>query len=578
MFLSRIIAAGVLAILGLADAVAAQVENRFGLVAPMRDGVKLSADLWMPATPGKYPTLVIRTPYMKAMPLLKYPELGQYFASRGYIVFLQDVRGRGDSDGDFNFFFQEAQDGFDTIEWIARQPWSNGRVGMMGVSYLATVQWLAAREKPPHLVCMAPTAAAGRYQDELPWVGGAFRTQWSLGWLNGTSGRNQQGNTQGVDWQKVLNHRPLLTADSVLGRPMRLYREFIQNAGNNAYWRRIQFSPEDFAKIDIPTLTVTGWFDADQPGALFYWRGLQERSPSKDKHFLVSGPWDHVQTFNGGSTKLGAMEFTTESIIDNKALHVAFFDWCLKGSAPKFVAPRARVYVTGANVWRELDNYPPANAKPQQLYLTSGGRANSLVGDGKLSWQAPASDPPDQFTYDPKKPVPSDLAGEYLAIDRRPIERRDDVLVYTSDSLTSAIEVMGNIVVNLEAASDARDTDFTAVLTDVYPDGSAVALGPYVGIRRGRYRKGMDREEMLTPGQAEKFQIELFDIAHSFQPGHRIRLEISSSAAPLYNPNQNTGNPVATDTVWRIARQIVYHDRVRASAITLPVVNRTAIP
>src|ERR1043166_4403456 len=574
----RALGGSVLLVAGLAAAAFAQARPRFGVMIPQRDGVKLAADMWLPEAPGKYPTILIRTPYLKTMALLKAAELGKYFGSRGYALVVQDTRGRGDSEGQFDFFFPEGPDGYDTIEWLAGQPWSQGKRGVVGVSYLGTVQWLAAREHPPHLVCIAPTAPAGRWLEELPYQGGAFGHRWALNWLNGTSGRTQQGNTEGIDWDKVLAHRPLLTADSVMGRPMRLYREFLQNPLMASYWKRIQFTPEDFTRIDIPTLTVTGWYDGDQPGAMFYWRGLMANAPAKDKHFLLAGPWTHAQTFAGGSEKVGDTELTPESVVDNRAIHAAFFDWCLKGTSQRFDAPRARVYVTGANVWRTFDAYPPANSAPRQLYLQSGGRANSIEGDGRLSWTAPVEQPPDRYTYDPKHPTPGSIGGESLSNDRRPIQRRDDVLVYTSEPLTEPLEIIGDVRVNLQASTDALDTDFTAVLSDVFPDGRALKLGPRIGILRARYHNGFVKEELLTPNKAERFPIELFDIAHSFQPGHRIRLEIASSAAPEFNPNQNTGNPVATDTVWKVARQIVYHDRARASAITLPVVSRPATP
>jgi len=557
----------------------AQVRSQFGVMIPMRDGVKLAADLWLPSAPGTYPSILIRTPYMKTMGLLHPPEMGKYFATRGYVLVVQDTRGRGDSEGSFDFFFPEGPDGYDTIEWLAAQPWSNGRVGMMGVSYMGTVQWLAARDRPPHLSCIAPTAAAGRWLEELPYQGGAFAHQFALDWLNGTSGRiSQDGNAGGIGWERVLAHRPLLTADSVMGRPMRLYREWVQNPLLNAYWKRIQFGPEDFGKIDIPTLTVTGWYDGDQPGALFYWRGLMAGAPRKDQHFLLAGPWTHVQTFAGGELQLGETKFTPESILDHKALHAAFFDWCLKGSSLSVDFPRARIYVTGANVWRSYPSYPPPGSAARPLYLHSGGRANSLDGDGRLSWTAPGDQPPDRYTYDPKHPTPSDGADESLAIDRRPVQRRDDVLVYTGEPLAEPVEVIGNVVVNLHASSDATDTDFTAVLSDVQPDGRALRLGMTIGIRRARYRNGYDKEELLTPNRAEMFRIELYDIAHSFQPGHRIRLEVSSSAAPQFNPNQNTGRPVATDTTWQVAHQTIYHDRAHASVINLPMVSRPPSP
>jgi putative CocE/NonD family hydrolase len=499
-------------------------------------------------------------------------EWAHYFASRGYVFAIQDARGRGDSEGTFDPFFGEGKDGYDTIEWLAGQPWSNGRVGTLGPSYLGTAQWLAAREHPPHLTCMAPTASAGRWFEEFPYLGGAFAEAAALAWVNEISGRmDQEANLENLNWAKVLAHRPLLTADSVMGRMMPLYRDWLTNSTTGPYWDRLRFRPEDFAGIDIPTLTMTGWYDADQPGSLFYWRGLLAYAPKRDRHFLVVGPWRHVEAFRGGSTKVGDSEFSAASILDSRATHLAFFDWCLKGESLGFETPRARIYVTGANVWRAFDSYPPPTATQQELYLTSGGRANSSGGDGKLNWER-ADSPPDRFTFDPMNPVPGNL--EDWGLDRRAVQRRDDVLVYTSDVLKEPLEVIGSVVVNLQAASDARDTDFTAVLSDVGTDGRALTLGPLVGIRRARYRGGYDREVLLTPGKVEVFRIELFDIAHSFEPGHRLRLDISSSAAPNYNPNQNTGNAVATDIDWKVAHQTVYHDRTRASAITLPVMLR----
>jgi len=559
---------------------AAQVATRFGVMTPMRDGVKLASDVWLPSAPGRYPVILIRTPYLRTMPELQVPKLGRYFASHGYVFVVQDVRGRGDSEGKFDFFFQEEQDGYDTVEWLAAQPFSNGRVGMMGVSYLGTVQWLAAKAHPSHLVCMAPTAPAGQYLNELPFDGGAFEHAWALNWINGVSGRISQGpNLAGLDMAAVLAHRPLLTADSAMGRPMGLYRDFLTHPLMTDYWQRIQFTPDDFKSITIPTLTVTGWFDGDQPGALFYWRGLEQYGADRGRHWLVAGPWTHVQTFVGGATRVGDMEFSPQSVIDNKALHLEFFDWCLKQSAPSFDQPKVRIYVPGLEAWQTFDHYPPKQVQDRTLYLSSGGRANSMAGDGALSWEAPGDQPPDHFTYDPKRPVPAAVSPEGgLGEDRRPIQRRDDVLVYTSEALTEPLEIAGNVTVSLQAATDGRDTDFTAVLTDVYPDGRAVKLGPKVGIRRGRYRFGPTREVLLEPGKVATFPIDLHDVAHRFEAGHRIRIEIASSAAPAYNPNQNTGNPIATDTTWRVARQTVYHDRTRASSVTLPVMGKRLVP
>ena len=556
------------------DSIAAQtdVRQRFGISTPMRDGVELVSDLWLPGEEGRYPTVLVRTPYLKAK--ARWVTLGHAFARKGYAFIVQDGRGRGDSQGEFGFFFTDAEDGYDTIDWIAQQGWSNGRVGMMGGSYRATVQWLAAREGARNLTCMFPQAAAARYFDEIPYTGGAFRMEWAIGWINGTSGRiGQNENLVLTDRDAVFAHRPLITMDSVMGRVMPLYRDFLRHSTEDPYWDRILFDDEDFQGIDIPALTVTGWFDADQPGAFHYWRGMRGHSPGADKQYLLAGPWDHGETRTGGTARIGELD-RPGSVVDIDGLAMEWFDWCLKGDgAGDFDFPRARVYLTGANEWLELEDYPPPGVEERRLYLHSEGSANSIFGDGILSWDAPGDEEADSYTYDPRHPVPSGPAGD--GEDQRAVQRRDDVLVYTSDVLTEPLTVLGKVFVTVHAATDAADTDFTAKLTDVYPDGRAVklAVNP-AGVIRARYRLGRDQEVLVEPGTPHRYEIELFDLGHTFLPGHRARIEVSSSASPFVNPNQNTGNAVATDMVWRTAHQTIYHDRERPSFVRLPVLPR----
>jgi len=294
---------------------------------------------------------------------------------------------------------------------------------------------------------------------------------------------------------------------------------------------------------------------------------MAAHNAENQEHYLIIGPWTHAQTYLGGALAVGDMELAPQSVIGIQEVRRKFFDYCLKGATPSFDEPRARVYVTGADEWRELNVYPPPRSQPTPLYLHSGGRANTSDGDGTLSWDAPDDERPDHYTYDPRRPQ----GGRGHAEDRRPLQRRDDVLVYTTDALADAVEIIGRVFVNLHASSDALDTDFMARLSDVYPDGRVVGLGPTTGVRRARYRNGYQRTELLTPNKPELFQIELFDIGHRFLPGHRIRIEITSSD-PVVNPNQNTGNPIATDTEWKTANQTVYHDRLRLSHVLLPVI------
>ncbi|MGC1302390.1 MAG: CocE/NonD family hydrolase [Caulobacteraceae bacterium] len=545
----------------------------FDVRTPMRDGVELSSDVWLPDADGKYPVILVRLPYIKTTEFLKSAEFGAYFARHGYAYVVQDTRGRGDSDGKFDFYFPEAKDGYDSIEWLARQPWSNGRVCMMGVSYLATVQWLAAKEKPPHLVCIAPTSPNGRYLDEAPTIGGAFLMSWALHWIDDTSGRISEGaDAAATDWTKVYAHRPLLTMDEALGRRMPLYRNMLAHDTLDDYWKPIQLGPDDFSKIDIPVMTYTGWFDGDQTGALYYWQGMHARKGGARDEYLVIGPWTHIQSYLGGSEKIGDLDLAKDAVIDNKAMHLAFFDHYLKQSTDRLDWPNVRVYVTGANVWRSFDAWPVPGGHEARIYLTSGGRANTADGDGALEWSA-ASGAPDAYAYDPKSPVPMELDYSTFAGDRRKVEGRQDVLVYTSKTLDKPVEIIGEAAVELYAASDARDTDFVATISDVQPNGEAILLGSRpVGAVRARYRNGRSATpQLLTPGEVVRYRIQLGAIGHAFLPGHRIRIDISSSASPMYNPNQNTGNPIATDTEWKTAHQRIFHDKDHPSALVLPI-------
>ena len=546
-----------------------QVRQKFDVRMPMRDGAELSADIWLPEKEGKYPAILVRTPYTKVDRQPRFPDFGKFFAERGYVFILQDVRGRGDSDGEFNFFFSDGNDGYDAIEWIAQQEWCNGKVGTSGPSYMGGAQWVAARERPPHLVCMLSTAPAGNYFDAFIYHQGAWGSSW-LTWLNITSARTFQTNFFGMDMNKIMQHRPLITMDSAMGREMRLYREWLTHSTLDEYWKPLILTKKDYKNIDLPVLHVTGWFDVGLIGMQKYWENMNRYSPAKDKQYILIGPWDHTQTWVGGGTKIGEMEFTDESIIDTKELHLAFFEHYLKGTGPEFNHPNAKIYVTGINVWREFDEFPPAQVENTPLYLHSGGEANTIDGDGELAWNKPMKENPDTFTYDPQNPV---RANYGYAVDCREVEERQDVLVYTTEVLEEPIEIIGETSVNLYASSDALDTDFTARLLDVYPDGRAVNLGAETvgGIIRARYRNGYEKEEFLESNKPELFNIKLFYMGHTFLAGHKIRVEISSSATPDYFPNQNTGNPVATDTEWKIANQTIYHDKTRPSHIVLPI-------
>jgi len=599
------------------------VKSMVDLKTSMRDGVELVSDIWLPQEEGQYPVIIIRTPYGRSAAYMNYTGMGEYFANQGYVFMVQDVRGKGDSEGDFNFLFQEGQDGYDTVEWAANQSWSNGRVGMMGSSYTGAAQWLTAREKPPHLVCIAPTSATGRYMEEIPSIGGVFYMGWALPWTLANNGRSMDSNTENINWTNVFNHRPLINADEVTGTQVPLYRQFLEHSTLDDYWMRIQFTDQDFTTLNLPAMTTSGWFDTHQPGALFYWKGMKNNSTSETDQYLIIGPWTNNGTFQTGdqTSKIGDLSVSGAQA-DVYARHLAFFDSYLKNStsSPKISSPnntstssnsnsnetnnnfnlsRVTIYLTGLSKWINLTEYPPEDINLTPLYLASGGQANTYQGNGFLSWNLikPSSNnsntqsdiassntstntspntslnaSSDSYTYDPANP--RSVAMGNFAVNSLNTENRSDVLIYTTPPLEEPVMILGPVTVELYAASDARDTDFVARLIDVYPNGTAINLGPEEcgGAIRARFRQGFDREVLLEPGKIEKYRIELFDIGHVFLEGHRIRLEISSSAYPMLQPNPNTGNPIATDTQQQVAHQTIYHDQQHPSAVLLPII------
>lgn len=569
------------------------VKTILGIKTSMRDGVKLVSDVWLPQQNGTYPVIIIRTPYGRNTAEMNYTAMGDYFASHGYVFMVQDVRGKGDSEGDFEFLFQEGQDGYDTIEWAANQSWSNGKVGMMGSDYMGADQWLAAAQKPPHLVCIAPTSAYGRYMEEIPSVGGVFYMGWALPWTLENNGRTQDINTQNINWTVVFNHRPLINADNLTGTKVPIYRQFLEHPTMDSYWKRIQFTEQDFDNITIPSMTTSGWFDTDQPGALYYWNGIGKNSSKVGDHYLIIGPWNQTGTFDSAaqSSEIGDLPVPGAQV-NTYETHLAFFNRYLKNSTQtnstnKSDLPQVTVYITGLSEWINLTTYPPQDTNSTPLYLESGGQADTSTGNGFLTWNFPKNSSSnssnnsgmglnatyDNYTYDPSNPRVVEMGS--FATGSMGTENRSDVLVYTTSTLEEPVMILGSVFVELYASSDAKDTDFVVRLLDVYPNGTAINLGPeeFGGAIRARFRQGFDEEVLLEPGKIEKYRIELFDMGHVFLSGHKIRLEVSSSAYPLLHPNPNTGNPIATDTKQVTAHQTIYHDQKHPSAVYLPIIS-----
>jgi hypothetical protein len=557
--------------------------------ARMRDGVILRADVYRPETTNRLPALLERTPYSKNPATTN--SLFHRLAARGFVVIVQDTRGRYTSDGVARPH-DEGEDGYDTIEWAAALPYVNGRVGTFGGSYSATTQLLAAPLAPPHLAAIVPASSySSRY--DMVFQGGAFYLADGLSWNLGQGvdvrrrERNPKGDRDGAvgltaaerqmlaaEW---LWHTPLKTIEALeIRRVAPGYFDMLNHPSYDEYWKTFDVEARH-DRFEVPAFHFTGWYDTLLTGTIRNFTGLRRHArtaQAREGQRIVIGPWTHARP-TPASTTIGDVDFGPDAGFDQEAVMVDWFDYWLK-DARNAVMQRApiRLFVMGANVWRDEQEWPLARAAATSFYLHSGGSANTAGGDGRLSETPPAQESPDRFTYDPTNPVPTGPRGGYSKIpsDQREVERRSDVLVYTTDPLTAAIEVTGPLEVRLWAASSATDTDFTAKLVDLFPDGTARMLND--GILRARYRHGKTAPAMLTPDRPEEFVIDVGATSNLFAAGHRIRVEISSSNFPRFDRNPNTGATFGDSGTMQRADQMVLHDDRHPSRIILPVVPR----
>jgi len=547
---------------------------------PMRDGIELSADIYRPAGGGRRTTLVARTPYNKNT--AEQQERAEAYAASGYNFVHQDVRGRGDSDGRFEPWRNEARDGYDTIEWIAEQDWSDGNVVTWGQSYLGCIQWMTALEQPPHLRAMIVYVAPSDPFEDNPT---GVPTPWEVCWMRMLDGRVLQY-VDRVDWPAVSWHLPLISMDAHAGFYSEHWRTFLtQPITDREFWDPVRYQPR-ITEVSVPVLSITGWYDDVQRGSMRNFTLLTSpEAPAqvRDNQWLVVGPWDHRCT-RTRSRQLGAIDFGPGAETDLPELER---DWLASvlGRQAEPPAP-VRLFVMGENAWREEQEWPLARTRWTRYFLASDGDANTRHGGGQLRREdgvartgAPGTDaagdpPPDVFSYDPADPVPfiSDFASssqiggpdDYAAVEERP-----DVLVYTTGPLESDVEVTGPVRLELYASSSAVDTDFTAKLLDVHPDGFSQRLCD--SMVRARFRSGyLEPESRLVPGAVTAFEIDMWSTSHVFKAGHRIRLQVSSSAFPKYDRNLNTGAPIATATEMATAVNSVWHTRDYPSHLVLP--------
>lgn len=579
--------------------------------APMRDGTRLATEVYLPPLPGPHPVVLTRSPYNRgslaagsncdSKPLIE-------LAQRGYAALNQDARGRYRSEGEFNPFQQERTDGYDAVEWAAVQPWSNGKVGVFGGSYVGVTTWQASVAAPPHLVTAVPNITASDYHDNWTYVNGAFDLHLNLGWTVGFLGadtyrRSLEGS--GLSPEEMDRRVAAWLADArrdllskwvwtlPLGRfdgfrrAAPYYYDWLRHPTYDAYWRQVALEHQ-YERVTVPTLSLGGWYDVFAVGTVRNFAGLRQGAGSpaaREGAKLVMTCCGH--TGGQGLIKWGP----TAQEYDADLTH-RWFDHYLKGVDNGVDRePPVRLFVMvppdrgteGSGFYVTGDSFPLPQTRVTRLYLGSGGHANTRNGDGVLA-ASPSSGPPDRFVYDPTRPVPTMggalCCGDFLArgaLDQATLELRPDILVYTSAPLPDDLAVIGSPLVTLWAASSASDTDFTAKLVDVHLDD--IAHNVVDRIVRARFRQGSKQPpSLITPGRPYQYTIDLGPTATIFRKGHRVRLEVSSSNFPHFDRNPNTGRPFAQDALLLKATQTIYHDQRRPSSLELPVVPGVRAP
>lgn len=564
------------------------VRESRGHLAAMRDGVKLSADFYRPDDKGRYPAILIHTPYNNNSPGLM--ERARVFARRGYGVAISDCRGRFDSEGDWDPFGAKHKiDGYDLVEWLAKQPWCDGNVGMMGASYMGWTQWWTATQAPPSLKAIVPEVAPPDQLYNGPYQNGIL-VCWMMDWAAGQAGRTAQVVGPGAYGGFVatrhkdfleLPYLKLCERRGAVDAPW--FETWIrENLATSSYWRGISYqTPESYARVNVPSLNVTGWFDANYPGTPMNYAAMKQlgATPQARRPRMVVGPWMHG--FNTTRT-LSGIDFGPEAMINWNGYVCRWFDRYLKGQKNGVEDdPPVHVFVMGRNRWHAEKDWPLPQTQWTKYFLHSGGKANSSGGDGTLSTTTPGDQPPDNYTHDPADPVPEIFTNGHIdgPIDTRKAAARNDVLVYSTPPLTEDVEVTGPIEAKLFASTSARDTDWMMRLIDVHPSGHCAFLCD--GVMRARCRDPKNhgafdasRFSDIEPGKVYEYKLGFWrGTGNVFQKGHRIRIEVSSSFFPYYLPNPGTGEDnIGLQTRRVVAQQRVLHDASHPSHVVLPII------
>ncbi len=558
------------------------------VLLPMRDGVKLATDIYLPDAEGRFPLILARTPYKKEMSELQ----ARYYARRGYAFAVQDCRGRFASEGTWEPFVNEAQDGYDTIEWLAGQEWCDGKVGMLGASYVGWVQWWAASLNPPHLVTIIPNVAPPDPFYNIPYEYGTFFLWGAIWWADVLESEATAdisgaaiGRISDKEYGKLLKHLPVIELDEkVLGKQNPYWRKWIAHPTNDEYWSPANLS-ERLGNVDIPVFHQSGWFDGDGIGSKLNYLKMESYGHKYQK--LTLGPWGHTDTAH---RRVGDRDFGEAAIVDLQRDYLRWFDHWLKdvdnGIATE---PLVSLFVMGANEWIKGNVYPLPQTRFEKWYLHSGGSANTSTGNGMLSPAQPADgEATDQYTYDPSDPTPSPYyydepeapeddiqSTEALRQARKEYHakvtaERPDILVYTSEPLKEPVTIVGPVSAVLYASSTRPDTDWFVRLDEVDEDGNVFQL--VEGRLRARFRESMKEPSLMKPGQVYEFKLDLWQTGIRIPAGRRVRVEVASASFPMFSRNLNTGGHNETETEYVTAEQTIYHTAEYPSHVLLPVI------
>ncbi|GCE31497.1 X-Pro dipeptidyl-peptidase [Dictyobacter alpinus] len=582
----------------------ADYSKEHNIMVPMRDGVRLATDVYRPKQDGQWPVLLTRVPYSKDVRVgedrAKYLFLEMDLdltraIQAGYVVVIQDTRGTFASEGEFVPFRDEANDGVDTIAWIASQPWSTGQVGMFGVSYQGQTQWQAASQQPEALRAIAPCQAPESHVFPA-YEKGAFQLSIVLGWTltHDLAGNIEQLISQGQFTQEKMleiitpirnldqwyQHIPL-TSVPLPEEKAANYLDWLRRPPYDQYWHQMD-AEQIYERIQIPMLIIAGWNDYFLNKDLAHYQAMKRHGGSelaRQQTRIVIGPWSHGY-FTGTFPERNYGPAASAEAVDLTGIQLRWFDRWLKGidTQHEQEAP-ILLFVMGLDEWRTEAEWPLPDTHYRRFYLHSAGHANSSAGDGLLSSEQPGDEPEDNYQYDPHHPVPSKggsiyLLGDDVPFEQSQLEERADVLCYTTPILEQAVEVTGPIELVLSVASSVPDTDFTGKLVDVYPDGRAIHLTD--GILRARYREAIDKPTMMEPEQIYQLQIDLGATCNLFKADHRIRLEVSSSNFPVFDRNTNTGGDLINEHAedFKIAANRIYHNSSHPSYLVLPLIER----